>query len=335
MVRFAKIVIGNILILIALLIVAEIAIRVKGDTHTWTEKGQGVYIDPWERSSNKALHVRTQGEHKEHYPEFEYYIEVNEEGVRDKRRGKDKDGNTVRVLGMGDSFMEGMGAEMDSTVMALLEMQLSTTNSNTRFECLNGGVAGSDLYRSFNLLEERLISYHPDYCVILFNNTDFNDWLIRGNENGVFPPVSIPSKFERFLFHYSHLYRSFTINILKHSWLQQSPKEQKELWKYFLLDFKAVLKRYEAILGEKDRLIFVLHPLIHEYEKGEYYLPFNDLKDILKAEGIKTIDIMSCFEAEQVNSEDIYWAIDMHFNSHGYQKVASCIANKGWITPQN
>lgn len=335
MARIVKIFFANLFILITLLLIIEVAIRVKGDTYTWTEKGQGIYVDPWERADDKTLHVRPPGKHQEYYPEFEYNIEVNEEGVRDKKRDKEKGNNIVRVLGLGDSFMEGMGADIDSTIMAFLEKQLSVIYPDGVFECLNGGVAGSDVFRSYNLLEERLIKYNPDYCIILFNNTDFNDWLIRGNEKGVFPPMTTPSKVERFLFHYSHLYRSFTINILKHSWLQQSPKEQKELWKYFLIDFKTVLKRYEDLLGGKDRIIFVVHPLIHEYEKGQYYLPFDDLKETMEVEGIKTLDVISCLEAEQLNSEHIYWNIDMHFNSLGYYQVANCLAKKGWIIPQN
>ncbi len=332
--RVLKIIVTNLLILVILIFAIEIAIRIKGDAYTWTEKGQGIYVDPWSRVNNNPLQIRGTGQYQERYPEFLYDLEINEEGVRDIKHNVEKPLNTLRILGLGDSFMEGMGTDFDSTIMNLIERKAKAKySSDVDFEALSGGVAGSDIFRAYNLLQERLIKYQPDYCLILFNNTDFNDWLIKGNEEGKLSEMSKPSKFERILFKYSHLYRSFTINVLHYSWLQQSPKEQKVLWKYFVQDFSKVIEKYIALMGSHDKVLFVYHPLIHEYEKVEYYLPFDELEALLKSKHIKTLDVLECFKSKDLISNSVYWKIDMHFNSAGYNNVAECIVEQDWPTP--
>ncbi len=334
MLRILKIVGVNLLVLFILTLVIELAIRAKGDTYTWTEKGQGIYVDPWENSIKSPLQIREQGSYNEQYPEFIYDLCVNKEGVRDLNRNLEKPSKTIRILGLGDSFIEGMGATFDSTIMNLIERKLSLNyNGGSTFESICGGVSGSDIFRSYNLLQAKLIKYQPDYCLILFNNTDFNDWLIKGNELGELPKVTPPSKLNRFLFRYSHLYRSFTINVLNYSWLLQSPEKQKTLWKYFVKDFQRVMEKYISLLGSQDKILFVYHPLIHEYEAKNYYLPFEELNLILETRQIPTLNILECLASKGLNGKNIYWDIDMHFNGTGYNYVADCVVEKSWITP--
>lgn len=331
--KYIKLFFTNLLILCLLLLLLEIVLRAKGDNYTWAEKGQSVYNDPWAVKYQGKLQVRQPGEHEEVYPEFVYTVAANKDGVRDYEHDVAKADTVKRILGLGDSFMEGMGTVFDSTILSQMSNIINREHISSKFEMLSGGVSGSDLFRSYNLLNERLIKYRPDYLIILFNNTDFNDWIIKGDEKGARPNINKPSRLKRLFFRYSHLYRSISINIFKNSWLQQSPSEQKKSWHYFKKDFEEVLIKYTQLIGGADKILFVFHPLINEYEHQSYYYPFDELMAIVNKHTIRVADVMECLKQSNAKATEIYWKMDMHFNSKGYGLVADCIAEQNFINP--
>ncbi|CAN5264494.1 hypothetical protein BH09BAC1_BH09BAC1_20560 [soil metagenome] len=291
--KILKILLVNLLILLALFFCLEIALRIKGDTYTWTEKGQNIYVDPWDAMENSEIRSRPFGKHTEHYSEFIYTIDVNEIGVRDITHEIQKPSNTLRILGLGDSFMEGMGSDFDSTIMSLLGTKLNNKINSISIEPLSGGVAGSDIFRSFNLFKSKFLLYNPDFVIVLLNNTDINDWLVHGDEEGFRPPISPPSNLKKVLFKYSHLYRSITINLLGYTWLQQSPKEQIECWKWFKKDFELIMMKYLQLIGDKKKLLIVFHPLLHEFNENNYYYSFSELEAILANLQIQSLNSRS------------------------------------------
>lgn len=325
MARITKTILVNLLVFTLLLIALEIFLRIKGDTYTWTENATGKYHSAWDQPVNQGLHIRTQGNYVEEYPEFSYKLSINSEGIRDINREIENRHHKVRIVGLGDSFMEGVGTPYDSTIMRLIETK------DTIFEGICGGVAGSDVFRSYVLYDSLLDKYKPDYLLILFNNTDISDWVLNGNEIGILPSVKIPSKFRRNLFEYSHLYRSISINLFGYNWIQQSPEEQKETWDLFKIDFSLVLQKYIATLGKGQKLVFVFQPLYHEFVEGEYVYPFEELKQILSSSSIAYIDLQECLHDGSIDPKSLYWQTDMHFTPYGYSVVADCILNSNLV----
>jgi hypothetical protein len=49
----------------------------------------------------------------------------------------------------------------------------------------------------------------------------------------------------------------------------------------FQEDFEKVVLKYITLSGGSDRLLFVFHPLVHEYRQSRYYFPFENLFEVL------------------------------------------------------
>lgn len=144
-------------------------------------KGQGLYVSPfYVRPLN---HCAPCGSIPQYVPfcndsmvnsctEFSYVHHFNDFGLRDREFSSYDRGDDFVVVGLGDSFTEGVGAPGDSTWPHLLENELNTLFPNRRSIVMNGGVSGSDLFYSQRLLEGCFMGFRPDMVVLCLNMTD-------------------------------------------------------------------------------------------------------------------------------------------------------------------
>lgn len=313
-----------LLSLFVFFVLAELVLRVKGDTYSWSEKNGRGYLSPYETEDSDCLHIRHSGRAKYNSPDFDYSLDVNKEGVRDTNHSITNNEGNVRVIGIGDSFTEGMGAPYDSTWLN----QLSSFSVNGVFiEPISGGVAGADMFTGYYLYKERLLKYDPDFLIVVINQTDVNDFFVRGGFER-FQGIECRTKKAptiEFFFKNSHLIRSFLINVLGYNWQLISESEREELWLDFVDEYKLLIDRYlELNSGKEKRLIVAFHPLVHEVLLARYEFSFSELKHYRNAE-VEYIDILDRVLSETQNGQDmfkLYWPNDQHFNSLGYQVFA-------------
>lgn len=95
-------------------------------------------------------------------------LSVNRWGMRDRDRELDKPANTYRIAVLGPSHVMGSGVNNGETFPDFLEQRLNAnaTNSNTRFEVMNFGVAGFSLIQQLAMLEDRALQFKPDAVFI-------------------------------------------------------------------------------------------------------------------------------------------------------------------------
>jgi hypothetical protein len=113
-------------------------------------------------------------------PEFHYLHKYNSLGLRDKEFTTNKKPHEVRILGVGDSFTEGVGTCADSTWLKQLEYMLNSSGKDIYYTTMNGGVHGSDLFFSYDLFTRCLLQYKPDLVILNLNSTDIGDVISRG-----------------------------------------------------------------------------------------------------------------------------------------------------------
>jgi hypothetical protein len=64
-------------------------------------------------------------------PEFHYMHTYNSLGLRDKEFSETRKPNEYRIMGIGDSFTEGVGTAQDSTWLKQLEYHLNSPSPST------------------------------------------------------------------------------------------------------------------------------------------------------------------------------------------------------------
>src|SRR5262245_10918108 len=82
--------------------------------------------------------------------EYQYDFITNSFGLRSPEISRDKPKGVHRLLLAGDSFVEGIGVNGDSTISAFLERQFA----DGRLQVINGGLAGTGAFEQGRLVRQ-------------------------------------------------------------------------------------------------------------------------------------------------------------------------------------
>lgn len=114
-------------------------------------------------------------------PEFELDIAVNRDGLRDREYGRGRIPDSWRLLAFGDSFVEGWGVPLESSVSKRLEVELREQGEEREVEVINFGVAGYGTDQELLFFEKLGRLYQPDDVLIFFYGNDlWNNGVRRG-----------------------------------------------------------------------------------------------------------------------------------------------------------
>ncbi|HPW67741.1 MAG TPA: hypothetical protein PLS84_11770 [Salinivirgaceae bacterium] len=266
-------------------------------------------------------------------PEFAYTHTFNSLGLRDKEPILDT--SIVTIIGLGDSFTEGVGSPQDSTWLKLLEGNIKRLYPNKKMQTLNAGVNGSDPIAEYLLLERQLIRYNPKIVIVCINNSDISDVIVRGgNErftNGTVKYSDGP--WWEFFYSYSYIFRSIIHSFFNLNYLLLTDKQNEienkiaieKLKESINTEYKNLAKKYSF------KLVVVLHPMQWELEQKKFML--KDLSSEFKKDtSILTINLYNEYYGFQKNSQynfnDLYWQTDLHHNSTGYMLWADILTHK-------
>ncbi len=100
-------------------------------------------------------------------------VKINSDGFRDIERHTSKDGQTIRILGLGDSFTFGWGISLEKTYLKRLEATLPEITGHP-VETINTGVPGWGLNQYFICLKEFGLQFAPDIVVVGYFLDDLN-----------------------------------------------------------------------------------------------------------------------------------------------------------------
>ncbi len=126
------------------------------------------------------------GRHRNPQVGFDVAIRINAQGLRDTPHLYSKPWNTLRVLGIGDSYAFGWGVESEETYLKVFEKDLNSyyrllekKGEHLPFvETINAGVAGFGTAQELRFLKRDLYRYHPDWIILCYNGWDKQDNLV-------------------------------------------------------------------------------------------------------------------------------------------------------------
>jgi lysophospholipase L1-like esterase len=266
--------------------------------------------------------------------EFHYAHTYNSMGLRDREIKVEKDSNEYRIIGIGDSFTEGVGTHQDSTWLRFLETKLNKS-PKYNFTTLNAGCSGSDPYYEYMLLKEELLKFNPDLLILVINSSDLSEIFVRGGMERFKPDGLIaynqgPSW--EYLYAFSYIFRHIMHDVLHYDrWLLLRNNEFEKK-KNELID-----SIYNALVNIKDitvkngfEFLIVLLPDYHELQNDIYSLKPLALK-ISKNPDLNFTDLREYYKKAGIDNPDVvfkyYWKIDCHHTSKGYAIMADGIAD--------
>ena len=302
------------------------------------DKGYRIYRSPYRYYMAKCdscdgRYEYVSGPHVSDYyktAEFSYLHTYNGYGLRDKEFTVNKDSNEYRILGLGDSFVEGVGAPVDSTWVKQLEHRLNETPGNTRYTTMNAGVHGSDLFFSYELLSRCLLKYKPDLVILNLNSTDIYETMMRGS----FDRFDAEGNFHRprgpwweFAFGSSYIVRLVVLNLLHYDFTLINPHQYRYGQQQFIdLMARKVDDYYRLSKEQHFDFLLVVQPLQNELEGDD-----NFAQKLHIDKAIKKIDLTRYLN-EQVKvyppKSKYYWPIDGHFTATGYDLEAKVICRQ-------
>jgi len=111
-------------------------------------------------------------------------LKTNSDGFRAPQYSKQKNSGTIRIVGLGDSFMFGWRISDNECYLSLLEKNLKRNFPDISWEVINTAVPGYNTVMEVETLKAKGLQYDPDLVVIHYvgNDVDLPNF-IRKKEN--------------------------------------------------------------------------------------------------------------------------------------------------------
>jgi hypothetical protein len=230
--------------------------------------------------------------------EYCYPRKINSENLSDNEYAITKKESEFRIIGLGDSFTEGDGADADSTWLKFIERSLKKDSIKKELTFFNAGVCGSDPFFEYILLREKLLKYKPDLVILSINSSDISDIIIRGGFERFQPDGTLKFKSPPWwepIYASLHISRLLFDNLLRYNELLIKEGE--------LINNASKEKILEAIYSfnnlacEKNfKLLVIFNPMKNEIDVNQS--DFDDvIKKIRNTTDIEVLDLLYYYRA--------------------------------------
>ncbi|MCO5249552.1 MAG: hypothetical protein M9887_11475 [Chitinophagales bacterium] len=320
-------IIGIYKYLVYCFLLVEMGLRVTGLYTTYFEKKSGKYESIYKFRPQTALHKRPINDSFWIQSQDEYHFQyfTNNWGYSDKE-WDDKESEDFKVLALGDSFTEGVGAAQDSSWVA----QIAQLENQKNIKWYNAGISASDPFSNFYALENELGKLNPDLIIQVYTNRDFEeDILLRGGyerfKDGKLIYPRSPSI--EILYAYSHIFR-----MIHHFGIERgffvSSSHLKKL--NLQTSFRDLVDLYSAwaIRHQTHVILLFFHTDSYYYSLSDKTFSL-DIGDRKMNDYLSIKSISDCYkkEAEKMGLDfnQLWWSNDGHHNAKGYKMMAECI----------
>lgn len=271
---------------------------------------------------------------------FDVVYQTNPEGMRDKPR--ERNGDTSRILMIGDSFIEGWGVPEPDRLSNLLEKAWGK-------EVLNFGTSGYFGPTQYYLLYKTFAKHfsHDEILVGILPSNDFNDddyarWKDKGRHRpfwvGEYPnyqltyPAAVPEgmSWKRYVGGFFREF-SYLYNAVKYVFLSRKmgnhPSSQKIFSRFYDYDeaeYRRMAYSLEMLRTETEgkRLTVLLIPILNDIKRydqeGKSPLALR-LEALGKAKDFQVWDLTPWFHKNPERWAEYYFTCDNHWSSLGNQ----------------
>jgi lysophospholipase L1-like esterase len=267
--------------------------------------------------------------------DFVHARRTNELGLSEAPMKLEKAPREYRIVALGDSFTEGVGADYQSSWVKVMERALAARLPERVVTTLNAGISGSDVFFEYMLLKEKLVAYSPDLVIVAVNNSDVADVMLRGGMERFQPDGTYRSPREPPWWEW--LYgTSFVARLVVHSGLgydylfierSRQDIEQREA----VDNIRSLIPAFAELASEYHfRLLVVLQPTRNDARDRVYGYDLGRLiTDLRQGAGFEWVDVLARWSAagHPTHEEWLawYWPTDEHHTPRGYAVLGSTI----------
>jgi len=321
--------------------------------------------DLFAADANTSYRLRSGYEGVLDTPEYRTPVRVTSQGLRDDREYLEKADDELRILMLGDSFVMGVGVDLEDTVVEQLEDSLDHRFVNRDVEIVNMGVAGYSTRQALATLEAYGDDLDADLVLLgFFVGNDFSEnagdplrvddgYLVNGTRH----EGLIPYPVRRFIKLHSQLYHLLwpIQRRLRGHGAAEASESARRIAEIFLLDDSVARPITQPSLDALDDLVqackerrlplaVVIIPdhtqviddawdiLIGQtgapdavYGRGA---PSRRIVEFLEARGVPTLDLLPQFRARD-DREALYLALDKHWTATGHDLAT--VAATGFV----
>jgi lysophospholipase L1-like esterase len=321
--------------------VLEIFLRYGLGTYT-------TYLEANERSGYRSLYEGTAPtwyhvyspniEYTHKRVEFAYQRTTNSLGLPEREIPREKASDEYRIIALGDSFTEGIGAPYDEAWIKVVEKRLAATAGSHVVSTLNAGVSGSDPWYEYMLLEHRLLDADPDLVIVAINTSDISDTMMRGGRERFQPGGT--TRFTRqppaweWLYGISFLTRHVVHGILGYDSLFLRERDLPAHRAEAIDRIVEAVSAFATLSRERHfGLLIVLHPDHWEGTNRTYSDVFASLvARVTQLPGVNTADVLARWKAgdwyADADVQSLYWPLDGHNSPEGYEALGRAVADR-------
>lgn len=264
--------------------------------------------------------------------EFTQVYQSNEIGLRERSLEEFKN-NLFNILVLGDSFVEGVGCSQEQTTPAIIESELATINNKKSIKVLNGGVAGSDLFYCYKLMEKLNKEINPKIVILSLNSSDINDIASRGGDER-FQSNKVKYKNNAPWWEYIYSF-SFITRVILNNYFHTNPiiyaeAKDREI-NYLKIMYDKIIEYKKYCDASGIQFVLVITPVLRELF-SEYYYFDNLVMEIKKNTDIHVVNLREEFlQYSYINNQnypEYYYLNDYHFKPKGYALVGRIITKE-------
>jgi lysophospholipase L1-like esterase len=294
-------------------------------------------------------------------PEYTTAVEITSQGLRDDREYGPKAAGERRVLILGDSFVMGVGVEIEETFVEQIEASLGAGAPVAPVRIVNTGVAGYSTRQELAFLESYGQQFAADAVLLGFfvgNDLAENAGTALQVDDGYLvdaaePEGMLPGGLRRFLGVHSQLYHLlWPLQRRMRGYGHETSEAAHYVAEPYVTDdgqaaalWQPTREALESLIGACRKAGLPLAVLlIPDYaqvvpsawarlmaaagpEKGRYEAdaPNRRLVQFLESENVPVLDLLPAFRAEP-DPKGLYLSLDRHWTVRGHEVASRAAA---------
>ena len=268
-------------------------------------------------------------------------IEINSLGLRNKEINKEKAEDVSRILAVGDSTTFGYGVELEQSYPSVLDRDIQDYNFKKKYEVINMGHSGFNLFDYFQLISTIGLSLDPDIILIGIMGNDYtNKSLKLSIKTGI--GLRAGSFWDRYevspiiikLLRKSALYLTLG-NAIKSFHFSRNQAQQKTITENTNLvdELEKILLKFASMSSQHNvKTAFIYLPTKTEIDSGNAAYPefIKLLQKISKNnDDVYTFNILNDIEKKKGEKSNLFTDQDyVHPNPEGHDVFAKKIFDK-------